>query len=60
VEVEAKAQALPDKTKVNEKGERVKVGKKGSADPAFADSGKLDYFNYFKQKQSEDSDEIQL
>jgi hypothetical protein len=39
---------MPDKTKVNEKGERVKVGKKGSVEPTFVDSDQLDYYNYFQ------------
>ena len=44
----------PEKTRINEKGQRVKVGKQPSKQNAIIDPERLQYFEYFRQKQNVD------
>ena len=39
--------AEPDKTRINEKGERVKVGKHAGSTLTRVEPDKIDYFHYF-------------
>ena len=44
----------PEKTKINEKGQRVAVGKQANKKNAIIEPETLEYFEYFKQKQNVD------
>ena len=44
----------PEKTRINEKGERVKVGKQAGKKNAIIDPARLEYYEYFKRKQNVD------
>ena len=50
------ATAQPEKTRINEKGERVKVGK-GTSKSTLADPELIDYYHYFQDKRSQEVDE---
>ena len=55
--LQASLELAPDeheKTRINEKGERVKVGKQAGKKNAIIDPARLEYYEYFKRKQNVD------